>query len=108
MSKPVDILFIVPGTRWDTWRHAIKHILWVLESEKTFDVMSADEFVRLYSDMPVEEIDAALKLQCVALTNTSDISKREWKTFKPLRQKLYDFWELKNKEIDHEETIVDE
>lgn len=97
--ESVDVLFIVPGAKWDTWRRAIKHILWAFELDKTFDIMSVDEFVQIYGTMTVEEIDANLKTRCVTLTNTSDISKREWKAFKPLRQKLYDYWDTKKSKV---------
>lgn len=96
-EKIVDVLFIVPGAKWDLWHRAIKHTMWTFEIEKTIDVMSADEFVRLYKDMSVEEMDTSLKLRCKAMTNTADISKREWKVFQPLRQALYDYWDEKKK-----------
>ena len=100
-AKCVDVLFIVPDAKWDTWRRAIKHVLWTFELDNTIDVLSADAFVRIYGDMPVEEMDAGLKLRCKALTNSSDISKREWKAFQPLRDKLYAYWEAKKTEQSH-------
>jgi hypothetical protein len=96
--KPVDILFVVPDAKYDTWRRAIKHVLWALESDKTFEVMSADTFVHLYSKMTVQEMDAALKLKSVAMTTTNDISKREWKDFRPLRDRLFAYWQAQPSE----------
>lgn len=91
-KKPVDFLFIVPSAKEYTWRSAIRLVFWVLELDKTFEVMSADTFVYDYGKMPVEEMSAALKLKCVGMVSSGDISKREWKAFEPLRQKLHDYW----------------
>ena len=91
-TKPVDILFIVPDYRIDAYRRAIKLVFWSLEVQKTFDVLSADWFVRMYGDMSGEEMDAALKEKCVAFVNSGDMSKREWAAFKSTRQRLHDYW----------------
>lgn len=95
-KKPVDFLVIVPSAKEYTWRSAIRLVLWVLSPDepfgKTFEVMSADTFVYDYGKMSVEEMDAALKLKCVGMVNSGDISKREWKAFEHLRQKLHDHW----------------
>jgi hypothetical protein len=90
--EPIDILFIVPDRLVDTYRRATKLVFWSLEVKKTFDVLSADSFVRLYGDMSVEDMDMALKKRCNVFVNSGDISKREWAAFKPVRQRLYDYW----------------
>jgi hypothetical protein len=103
-QRRVDLLFIVPDARRDTWKQAVKLTLWSIESNKTFEVMSADTFVSLYENMPVEEMNKALEARCVAFANSGDISKREWKRFRPLREKIHSYWQAEKlrKEQSHE------
>lgn len=95
--KPVDVLFIVPDSKFYLWKRAIKFILWVFEINKTFGVMSADDFVVRYRHKSVEEMDTSLTEKCVAMVNTFDISEREWKEFQPLQQKIHNYWEDQKK-----------
>jgi hypothetical protein len=37
-------------------------------------------------------------LKSVAMTTTSDISKREWKDFRPLRDRLFAYWQAQPSE----------
>lgn len=94
-NEPVDILFIVPSAREDTYRRAIKLTLWVLESEKTFGVMPADEFVRRYKGMTGEQIDVETGKLCKSIVNARDISRREWKEFGPLWESWGDYFKNK-------------
>lgn len=83
-ARIVDILYIVPTNKYDTYRRAISLAMWTLESNKTFDLMSADEFVRICKGMSGAEIYAKMCEMCVSSVNTRDISRREWKEFGPL------------------------
>lgn len=82
--KVVDILYIVPTNKYDIYRRAIKLAAFALESDKTFDLMSADEFVRICKGMSGAEIYAKMCELCVSSVNARDISRREWKEFGPL------------------------
>lgn len=72
-----DLLIIVPNQFLDRYKRVIKHTIWATGSEKTCDVLSGDQFHRLYGDKPVEVVVRELRARWREVGHIGDLSRRE-------------------------------
>lgn len=76
-----DFLFIVPQRSYLLHKHIIRTVLWAVESDKTYDVISGNAFTEQYGDLPEDVLYETIKKQYTQVGDFGNLSKKEKESF---------------------------
>lgn len=77
-----DFLFIVPQKSYLLHKHIIRTVLWATESDKTYDVITGEEFIDRYSELSDKLLDSTIESQYSHVGDFGNLSTKEKEFFK--------------------------